>query len=107
MALAERGLPALMLGVRGPAEEGLRELADDLHEAGVGLFPISDDPDLLAKALTGHSLSLVAALADIPEPLSPIVSVIPGQLLATYLAQRRRGGDLDRPRGLSKVTRTE
>jgi glucosamine 6-phosphate synthetase-like amidotransferase/phosphosugar isomerase protein len=78
----------------------LLRVTHDLLEAGVGLFPISDEPDLLAKALSGHSLSLVASLADIPEPLSPILSVIPGQRLAMYLAQRRRGGDLDKPRGL-------
>jgi glucosamine--fructose-6-phosphate aminotransferase (isomerizing) len=107
MALAERGLPAILLGVRGPAEEGLLELADHLVDAGVGLFPISDDPELLARAASTHSLSLAAVLAGVPEPLSPILSVIPGQLLALYLAQRRRGGDLDRPRGLSKITRTE
>jgi glucosamine--fructose-6-phosphate aminotransferase (isomerizing) len=53
MELAERELPAIFVGVRGPAEEGLRGLAQGLLEAGVGLFPISDDPDLLAKARSG------------------------------------------------------
>ena len=107
MALAQRDLPAIMLGVRGPSQEGMLELADQLIEAGVGLFPISDDPDLLAKATSTHSVSLVAALAGVPESLSPIVSVVPGQLLAMYLAERRRGGNLDQPRRLAKVTRTE
>jgi glutamine---fructose-6-phosphate transaminase (isomerizing) len=107
MALAQRDLPALMIGVRGPSQEGMLELADQLIEAGVGLFPISNDPHLLAKAISTHSLSLVPALAGIPESLSPIVSVIPGQLLAMYLADRRRGGNVDQPRGLAKVTRTE
>src|SRR5207244_9376592 len=48
MALAQRDLPAIMIGVRGPSQEGMLELADQLVEAGVGLFPISDDPELLA-----------------------------------------------------------
>ena len=52
-------------------------------------------------------MSLVGALEGIPEALSPLVSVIPGQLLAMYLAARRRGGNLEQPRGLSKITRTE
>jgi glucosamine--fructose-6-phosphate aminotransferase (isomerizing) len=107
MALAQHDLPAIMIGVRGPSQEGMLELADQLVDAGVGLFPISDDPELLAKATSTHSLSLVAALAGVPEALSPMVSVIPGQLLAMYLAERRRGGNLDQPRGLAKVTRTE
>jgi hypothetical protein len=34
--------------------------------AGVGLFPISDDPDLLARAASSHSLSLAAVLAGVP-----------------------------------------
>ena len=41
------------------------------------------------------------------KSLSPIVSVIPGQLLAMYLAERRRDGNLDQPRRLAKVTRTQ
>jgi glucosamine--fructose-6-phosphate aminotransferase (isomerizing) len=107
IALAQRGLPAIMIGVRGPSEEGMLDLAEQLVDTGAGVFPISDDPHLLAKATSTHSLSLVAALAGVPEPLSPIVSVIPGQLLAMYLADQRRGGNLDQPRRLAKVTRTQ
>jgi glutamine---fructose-6-phosphate transaminase (isomerizing) len=107
IALAQRGLPAIMIGVCGPSEEGMLDLAEQLVDTGAGVFPISDDPHLLAKATSTYSLSLVAALDGVPEPLSPIVSVIPGQLLAMYLADRRRGGNLDQPRGLAKVTRTE
>jgi glutamine---fructose-6-phosphate transaminase (isomerizing) len=107
VALAQRGLPAIMIGVRGPAADGMLALADRLVEAGVGLFPISDDLQLLARAPVEHALSLVAALAGVPESLSPILSVIPGQLVAMYVAERRRGGNLDQPRGLAKVTRTE
>jgi glutamine---fructose-6-phosphate transaminase (isomerizing) len=109
MALAERDLPAIVLGVRGPAQSSVVELSQRLVAAGVRLFPISDEPSRLRQATSGHSLSLAAALERIPEPLSPIVSVIPGQFLAMSLAARRRGGDpdLDNARGLSKITRTD
>ena len=40
-----------------------------------------------------------------PEWLSPLVAVAPGQVVAMELA-RLRGVDLDRPGGLSKVTTT-
>jgi glucosamine--fructose-6-phosphate aminotransferase (isomerizing) len=40
-----------------------------------------------------------------PEPLSPLVAIVPGQLLALHLAAAR-GYDPDKPRGLNKVTRT-
>jgi glucosamine--fructose-6-phosphate aminotransferase (isomerizing) len=41
----------------------------------------------------------------LPEPLSPILEILPLQQLAWRLAIDR-GGDPDRPRGLSKVTET-
>ena len=41
----------------------------------------------------------------LPEALSPLAAVLPGQLLALHLSLAR-GLDPDRPRGLSKVTRT-
>jgi glucosamine--fructose-6-phosphate aminotransferase (isomerizing) len=42
---------------------------------------------------------------EVPELLAPIVSVIPGQLLA-YHAALTRGLDPDCPRGIRKVTET-
>jgi len=41
----------------------------------------------------------------LPEWLSPIVAVIPGQILAWQIALSR-GADPDRPQGLTKVTET-
>ena len=38
-----------------------------------------------------------------PEWLSPLVAVVPGQLVALRLAELR-GVDLDNPLGLSKIT---
>jgi glucosamine--fructose-6-phosphate aminotransferase (isomerizing) len=40
-----------------------------------------------------------------PEWLSPIAAIVPGQLLAFHLS-RLRGFDPDQPRGLKKVTKT-
>jgi glucosamine--fructose-6-phosphate aminotransferase (isomerizing) len=42
---------------------------------------------------------------DIPEWLSPLVAVVPGQIWALGLSLAR-GMQPDAPRGLSKVTRT-
>jgi glucosamine--fructose-6-phosphate aminotransferase (isomerizing) len=61
---------------------------------------ISDDASLLARAKVGLALP-----PSVPEWLSPIVAVVPGQLWAVALA-RTRGLDPDRPRGLTKVTET-
>ena len=40
-----------------------------------------------------------------PEELSPLLEILPFQLLALHVAVGR-GGDPDAPRGLSKVTET-
>jgi glucosamine--fructose-6-phosphate aminotransferase (isomerizing) len=55
------------------------------------------------------SLALAAAPLrlppGLPEWLSPVAAVVPGQLLAFQLS-RARGFNPDQPRGLKKVTRT-
>ena len=56
-----------------------------------GLAELSDDAVLLGAPLS--------------EALTPISFVVVAQLVALSLA-RRRGRDVERPRGLSKVTRT-
>jgi glucosamine--fructose-6-phosphate aminotransferase (isomerizing) len=41
----------------------------------------------------------------VPELLAPLVSILPGQLLAFHAA-RARGLDPDSPRGIRKITET-
>jgi glucosamine--fructose-6-phosphate aminotransferase (isomerizing) len=43
--------------------------------------------------------------ADTPEWISPIISIIPAQLFAYYVAMVK-GLDTESPRGLTKVTLT-
>ncbi len=43
--------------------------------------------------------------ADVPEWLSPLVAVLPGQLFAMHLALAK-GLNVDQPIGLTKVTET-
>jgi glucosamine--fructose-6-phosphate aminotransferase (isomerizing) len=74
-------------------------LIELLEERRAELVVISDRDDLLGK---GRPMRLPP---DVPEWLSPIVTVVPGQLFALGLALAR-GNDPDAPRGLSKVTRT-
>ncbi len=61
---------------------------------------ISDLPELLS-----HAQLPLPIPQGVPEWLSPIVAVIPGQILAWQMALSR-GLDPDKPKGLSKVTET-
>jgi glutamine---fructose-6-phosphate transaminase (isomerizing) len=60
---------------------------------------ISDREEMVALAGAG------VRVPEVPEWLSPLVTVIPGQLLALALTQAK-GLDVDRPRRLMKVTKT-
>ena len=61
---------------------------------------ISDDDRSLSMARIPLPLR-----ASAPEWLSPLTSIVPGQLLAMHLANAR-DYDPDHPRGLRKVTET-
>ena len=75
-------------------------MAKDLRERGAETLLISNDDGLLRTGK--QALPIPVA----PEWLSPIVSVIPGQIYAMRQALAR-GYEVDKPRGLSKVTITE
>jgi glucosamine--fructose-6-phosphate aminotransferase (isomerizing) len=91
---------ALLVAPSGPALDGTAELVDQLRARGVPVAGISDDP-----ALLGRLDSALPLVAGVPEWLSPFVAVIPGQYAGLRLATLR-GGDVDRPHGLQKVTLT-
>jgi glucosamine--fructose-6-phosphate aminotransferase (isomerizing) len=76
------------------------EAVDAVGGRGARMIVISDDEQLLARGEVGLPL-----LPGVPEWLSPLVAVVPGQLAALRLAQLR-GIDLDHPLGLQKVTLT-
>ena len=76
------------------------DLAHDLQSRGAELLITSDNARAQALATT-----LLPLASGLPEWLSPLAAIVPGQLLALYLTQAK-GFDPDRPRGLHKVTRT-
>ncbi|GBD18457.1 Glutamine--fructose-6-phosphate aminotransferase [isomerizing] [bacterium HR27] len=100
IALVEPGFPVVLIAPSGAAFPDLAALTEDLAARKAALAIVSDAPTLLARA----DLPLPLPPA-VPEWLSPLVAVVPGQLLALALAWVR-GLDPDRPRGLTKVTRT-
>lgn len=103
-ALAGQSLPAVLVGANGPAIPGLLELGNKLIAQGVEVISIGDDSGLL-KLTTPNGVALPLDLTGLPEALSSLVCVVPGQLLALHLALAR-GLDPDHPRGLNKVTST-
>jgi glucosamine--fructose-6-phosphate aminotransferase (isomerizing) len=100
VAMIDRGFPALVVAPSGRVLADLAALIDTLDERHAEVVAVSDDAAVLARARLGLALP-----QQVPEWLSPLVAVVPGQLFAVALA-RARGLDPDHPRGLSKVTET-
>jgi glucosamine--fructose-6-phosphate aminotransferase (isomerizing) len=95
IAIVERGFPILAIAPSGPTLEGIRELLDAATARGADVTVISD------AELGGRRI----ALQPVAEWLSPLVAVIPAQLLAVGAAEVL-GRDVDHPSGLQKVTLT-
>ena len=92
--------PVIVVAPTGPARPSVEELSLPLRERRARLIAVSDVDAVLRRAHT--KLPLVPR---VPEWLSPLTAVIPGQLTAMRLAQLR-GLDIDNPQGLHKVTLT-
>ncbi|WP_119065626.1 SIS domain-containing protein [Aggregatilinea lenta] len=100
-AIVSPGFPLIAIAPEGKALDTMRESLDTFVQSQADLAIISNVPDVLERA----NLALPIP-AGIPEWLSPIIAVMPGQLLAFGLSEAR-GVEVDRPRGLNKVTFTE
>jgi glucosamine--fructose-6-phosphate aminotransferase (isomerizing) len=86
--------PVIAIAPQGPTRASMQAVVDGLAARGARLLVIGEEQDAALRLVPG-----------VPEWLSPLVTVIPGQLVALRLAELR-GGDVDRPHGLQKVTLT-
>jgi glucosamine--fructose-6-phosphate aminotransferase (isomerizing) len=100
IAVVGSGFPALVVAPNGAMFDTMRAFTLELKSRGAESIVISDRHDLLAEAVTPLVMP-----AGVPEWLSPIVAVVPGQLFALHLTLVK-GNDPDRPQGLQKVTLT-
>ena len=100
MALAEPGFAVLAVAPSGVALDGQLDVLGRLrNEHGAHVLAISDDERALA---IDEGLRLPSG---VPDWLSPLVEIVPGQLYAYYLTIAR-GLDPERPRTISKFTQT-
>jgi glucosamine--fructose-6-phosphate aminotransferase (isomerizing) len=96
MALIDEGYPLVIFATRGPTQAGLVALADEMRGRGAHV--------LLAAPSDIASRDLTLPVAATPD-LDPIVAIQAFYVMAANLS-KARGMDPDRPRHLSKVTKT-
>jgi glutamine---fructose-6-phosphate transaminase (isomerizing) len=114
MALVSAGFPVLAIATAGRAAADMDALIARLRDdLGADVVVLTDRPGGGTGGLgpggpgsgDGDGRRSLAVPAGLPEHLVPIASIVPGQLLAHHLALAR-GLDSERPRNLTKVTRT-
>jgi len=100
IALIETGFAAVVINVAGAVGEEVEGLLREMVRRGARPVVLSNIESSLALGAAALRLPV-----ELPEWLSPIAAVVPGQLLAFHVS-RARGFDPDQPRGLQKVTLT-
>ncbi|MDP9445018.1 MAG: SIS domain-containing protein [Actinomycetota bacterium] len=102
-------VPVLLVAPAEPSRDSVLDLVPALRERAAPVLVITHPtPGRGAAALDGADVAVPLPLGPggpVAPWLSPLVSVLPAQLLAARLAALR-GADVDRPAGLTKVTST-
>jgi len=99
VAMIQQGFPVILIAPFGKASKDLSLFARDIKKRGGELIIISDQANLLKFSSLGFSIS------PSKEWISPILSVVPGQLFARQLAIEK-GLNPIKPEGISKITET-
>lgn len=101
IAMVEGGFPVLAVAPNGKVHRSMKEMLTSLRkEKNAELVVISDDEATLTLAQSPIQLP-----PQIPEWLTPIVSIIPAQLFACHLTKVKEY-DTETPRSITKVTET-
>jgi len=101
IAAVDEGEPCFICAPPGRAFKAMLDVTHRLKDIGAENVILSSEEEILSLARTPVKIDI-----KVDEELSPLVYIIPGQLLSYYLAITR-GHNPDRPRGLSKVTITK
>ena len=100
IAAVKSGRPAIVIAPSGRTLASMSAAVENVRARGSEVIAISDDREFLAAAETAFPL-----VPNVPEWLSPLLTVVPGQIAALRLATLR-GENVDSPTGLTKITLT-
>ncbi|MCX7607103.1 MAG: glutamine--fructose-6-phosphate transaminase (isomerizing) [Bacteroidia bacterium] len=102
IALIDAGMPVIVIALRDSLYEKVLGNIQEVRARGGQVIAIATEGDTHIQ----HYAEEVLYVPDVPEPLSPILTVLPLQLLA-YHAAVMRGCDVDQPRNLAKSVTVE
>jgi len=102
IALIDEAMPVVAIAVRDHVYEKMVSQIEQVKARGGIVVALATDGDEEIAAKADH----VLRVPPTPPLLSPVVNVVPMQLLAYHLAVRR-GCDVDQPRNLAKSVTVE
>ncbi len=102
IALIDEGMPVVFLATQGSQYDKVMSNIEEVRARGGAILAVATEGD---TAIERHADS-VFYVPSIPEPLQPLLTVVPLQLVA-YHAAVMRGHDVDKPRNLAKSVTVE
>jgi glucosamine--fructose-6-phosphate aminotransferase (isomerizing) len=102
IALIDEHMPVLCIAPKDPWHEKMISQIQQAKARGGVVITVATDGDEMVEGMSNH----VIWVPEAPWMLSPIVTVLPLQLLAYHIATLR-GLDVDQPRNLAKSVTVE
>ncbi len=102
IALFDEDLPVVIIAPQDPWYEKMISQIEQTRARGSKVIALATDGDELIPSLSDH----VIWVPETPWMLSPVITVIPLQILAYHIAAMR-GLDVDQPRNLAKSVTVE
>jgi len=102
IALITKDMPVVFIATKNSQYEKVISNIEEVRARKGRIIAVATEGDTEIAKLAEH----VFYVPDVPEPLQPLVAIIPLQLLA-YHAAVLRGCDVDKPRNLAKSVTVE
>ena len=102
IALIDDGMPVVFVATRNSQYEKILSNIEEVRSRGGHVLAVATEGD---EEIRNHAEEIFW-VPDVPEPLQPLLTVVPLQLLA-YHAALMRGRDVDKPRNLAKSVTVE
>lgn len=102
IALIDEKMPVVVLASRSPVLEKVQGNLEEVAARGGRIIALTEADNYQVR----ERVESVITVPDVPLELSPIVLVVPLQLLAYHIADLR-GTDVDQPRNLAKSVTVE
>jgi len=102
IALIHEGMPVVFIATKGTQYEKIISNIEEVRSRGGHVIAVASEGDDEINRLAEH----VIHIPDTPEPLQPLLTTIPLQLIAFHAAVLR-GCNVDKPRNLAKSVTVE